>query len=139
MGDPYKPGWSAGMLPTQHNPSGEPIDLVDSTSPPRESADNFIAQQEIAMESVINEDIINIEIILRNGVVSICAASGYEAESDLLKDHYTWENACLHDKTVKPTYEACAEAIIKKFCELEGIKQEFKGSQYRMIGKWRSP
>lgn len=103
---------------------------------PKRTASDIIAEAEL-MNSVVNEQTPDIPLILRSDIIKLSAIAGYDAEEAKFGDFISWEN--LPTDNDRQMYYICVEAAIKKFCELEGIKQEFKGDSYRLIGRWRKP
>jgi hypothetical protein len=99
-----------------------------------------IAQAEDLMESVVNPVLPDIPIIFRPGIITLCSMAGFDAEqSSQYGEGVSWESAQILEPDNDNICKIATEATIKKFCELEGIKQEFKGSKYRLFGKWKEP
>lgn len=109
--------------------------------------ENSIPADSAPMESVINEPQPDIPLVLRSKVVKLCAMSAFDREEDIFsKDipnaaRSSWENEINNNSfgDIENGIIQGQKAAIEKFCELEGIKQEFKGDKYRLIGVWRKP
>jgi len=92
------------------------------------------------INSVINETVPDIPLVLRKEIIKLCAMAGFDREESLFAPNSpeSWENA-HNGKDEEDITVSAAESAIRKFCELEGIKQEFKGETYRLAGPWRKP
>jgi hypothetical protein len=111
--------------------------------PPKDDGDNFFHPP--IMNSVINETVPEIPLVLRKEIIRLCSLAAHDGEEKQIASDSSgylaesWEVSYKNHPEEEIARWEGTKAGIEKFCELEGIKQEFKGPSYRLAGPWRKP